>query len=209
MAKASSTTARSNSGERGSTPNGALTASTLGRMWCAPLKVTFIACSRVTKCGQRGSASSGVEEALQRRRRPARRGAAGPASRQIVEALAVRAQVAALARAGAVAARRWRRRPAARPAAWAGSWGRRSRDRRPRRSGPRRPRRRPRGRPARWAPSAGRRSDRSSRRDRLVEVGQDGVRGQLDHPVLGAAVLGDQARPGAARCGTPGPKEIE
>ena len=63
MANAGSTTARSNSGERGSTPKGKLTSSILCRMWCAPLKVRFMACRRVTKRGKRGSASCRRQDA--------------------------------------------------------------------------------------------------------------------------------------------------
>ena len=44
---------------RGNTPNGALSASTLGRMWWAPLRVMLIAWSFPTKVVQRGSLNNG------------------------------------------------------------------------------------------------------------------------------------------------------
>ena len=97
MANASSTTARSKSGDRATAPNGALTASTLGRMWWAPLNVTLIAISLAMKLVQRGSAKNGATSRFERAAADGGIDLRREHVRQVVVALLVRAQVAALA----------------------------------------------------------------------------------------------------------------
>ena len=81
----------------GETPNGALTASTLGRMWYGALNVTLIAISLATKLGQRGSSKNGASCDSRALPAIAARHIGREHRRQIVVALLVSPQIAALA----------------------------------------------------------------------------------------------------------------